>query len=540
MTKAFHRKTLLFKLGFWVFLFIIFLTVSAIMSKRNAAKIIQASFVINQITFPGLIAAEKFRRIVPDIQQAMSVIIKDEETEKLAAIKEKAKDFTAEMEKLLAVQKDQSLVEMEARFTKYVNLSLGIANTYFSTGELSKVAPDLGKIAALAKELKEMIDVYYDKKHKAFLDSVTMIETLSKQNSILAMSNIFLSLFLGVLIFMVLIRVVIKPVFYLTSRMSDLAEGDGDLTKRLNIVTEDELGELAAGFNKFTAKIESIISQVKDSANQLGAATDDISHNSQQISDGAQQQSASFEELTSSVQSNATNASTASDMAQAIAGNAQTTGQSMTNTIEAMHAIEKSSKQITEAVEIITEIAEQTNLLALNAAIEAARAGEHGKGFAVVADEVRKLAERSANSAKDVKTLILDSTRQVQRGVELSGEAGESLKKMVGDIQKVAEQLKTISAATQEQAASMEENSSITESNATAAEELAASSEEMAAQSQELLKLVSRFKIGEKFSKDRITSEDQKKIRDKNALENERLVASAREAMRKEDKLKFS
>ncbi len=540
MTQAFHRKTLLFKLGFWVFLFIIFLTGSAIMSKRNAAKIIQASFVINQITFPGLIAAEKFRRIVPDIQQAMSVIIKDEETEKLAAIKEEAKDFTAEMEKLLAVQKDQSLVEIEDRFTKYVNLSLGIANTYFSTGELSKVAPDLGKIAALAKELKEMIDVYYDKKYKAFLDSVTMIETLSKQNSILAMSNIFLSLFLGVLIFMVLIRVVIKPVFYLTSRMSDLAEGDGDLTKRLNIVTEDELGELAAGFNKFTAKIESIISQVKDSANQLGAATDDISHNSQQISDGAQQQSASFEELTSSVQSNATNASTASDMAQAIAGNAQTTGQSMTNTIEAMHAIEKSSKQITEAVEIITDIAEQTNLLALNAAIEAARAGEHGKGFAVVADEVRKLAERSANSAKDVKTLILDSTRQVQRGVELSGEAGESLKKMVGDIQKVAEQLKTISAATQEQAASMEENSSITESNATAAEELAASSEEMAAQSQELLKLVSRFKIGEKFSKERITSEDQKKIRDKNALENERLVASAREAMRKEDKLKFS
>jgi hemerythrin-like metal-binding protein len=104
---------------------------------------------------------------------------------------------------------------------------------------------------------------------------------------------------------------------------------------------------------------------------------------------------------------------------------------------------------------------------------------------------------------------------------------------MVGDIQKVAEQLKTISAATQEQAASMEANSSITESNATAAEELAASSEEMAAQSQELLKLVSRFKISEKFNKAHITSEEQKKIRDTNALENERLVISAKEAMRK-------
>ena len=161
-------------------------------------------------------------------------------------------------------------------------------------------------------------------KIQGFLDSVTMIETLSKQNSILAMSNIFVSL-PGSPDFYGFDQGCHQTGFYLTSRMSDLAEGDGDLTKRLNIVTEDELGELAAGFNKFTAKIERIISQVKDSANQLGAATDEISHSSLQISDGAQQQSASFEEMTSSVQSNATNASTANDMAQAIAGNAQTT-----------------------------------------------------------------------------------------------------------------------------------------------------------------------------------------------------------------------
>jgi methyl-accepting chemotaxis protein len=169
-----------------------------------------------------------------------------------------------------------------------------------------------------------------------------------------------------------------------------------------------------------------------------------------------------------------------------------------------MSEIERSAKQISQIIGVIDEIAFQTNLLALNAGVEAAQAGEAGRGFAVVASEVRALAQRSAGAAKEIKGLISESSRQVETGVDLVGQAGDSLVRFLEQIGRVSQLVSEISASSQEQStglsqvnAAMNQMDQVTQQNAAMVEESTAASKSLAAESSELATLVSEFNVGE-------------------------------------------
>ncbi len=232
---------------------------------------------------------------------------------------------------------------------------------------------------------------------------------------------------------------------------------------------------------------------ITQSLRRIESVTQEVTKASLELSSSSQTQSASveevgasLEELIASIQDVAEHTNMVSNTAHNSAEQAKTGGDAVQKAITAMELISESSKRITEIIEVIYDITEQTNLLALNAAIEAARAGEEGKGFAVVADEVRKLAERSATAAQEVATLIKESGNRVFEGSELSNRAGDVLQAIIGHVDKTAEMVEQISAATEEQAAtsntikdSMSQISATVEQNASFAETQASAAQHM-------------------------------------------------------------
>lgn len=287
------------------------------------------------------------------------------------------------------------------------------------------------------------------------------------------------------------------------------AAAAGDLTHPITVSGADAVGELAAGLKKMINDLRSVISEVMEGSAQFTEGSRVVAESAQSLAEGAQiqgtsveQMKSSVEELTRTIDAVKDNAREANDVAKNTSQLAEDGGAAVKKSVEAMERIRASSNQISEIIQVISEIANQTNLLALNAAIEAARAGEHGLGFAVVADEVRKLAERSSEAAKEISTLIRESTQRVEDGAVLSEQAGRALTNIIQGTETTAKRIAEIAAVTVEQAKSarsvadaIKKVAAVTEQSAAGSEEMAASSEELGAQAASLRDLVTRFTV---------------------------------------------
>lgn len=296
-----------------------------------------------------------------------------------------------------------------------------------------------------------------------------------------------------------------------------LAEGleelsKGNLTYSLTQTFPEEYVKLQSDFNAAMGQLKDAmttvvtnVSAIRSGAGEISQAADDLSRRTEQQAASLEETAAALDQITATVRRTASGAKQCSDVVLAARGDAEKSGEIVRDAVGAMSAIEQSSTQISQIIGVIDEIAFQTNLLALNAGVEAARAGDAGRGFAVVASEVRALAQRSADAAKEIKTLISSSGTQVGAGVSLVGQTGEALTRIVERVAEIDGLVSEIAASAQEQATGLQQVNTavnqmdqVTQQNAAMVEQSTAASHSLAQEADVLNQSVSRFEIGER------------------------------------------
>ena len=304
-----------------------------------------------------------------------------------------------------------------------------------------------------------------------------------------------------------MLRSITRPLHEAVEVAKKLAAGD--LSQKIDVRSTDEVGQLLAALSNTSGQWSRIVGGIKDSTEQINHASKEIAAGNADLSQRTEQQASSLEEtassmeeLTSTVKQNAENARQANQLATGASEVAVRGGEVVREVVNTMGGITESSKKIADIIGVIDGIAFQTNILALNAAVEAARAGEQGRGFAVVASEVRSLAQRSANAAKEIKTLIDDSVGKVDAGSKLVDAAGQTMEEVVTSIKRVTDIMAEITAASQEQSSGIEQVNQavtqmdeVTQQNAALVEEAAAAAESMQEQANALATAVSVFKL---------------------------------------------
>ena len=393
---------------------------------------------------------------------------------------------------------------------------------------MTETAARLNQVQDLLGELQAHLETRVENENTAVRAALA---GMSRSNLILTLVAVVIAIAAGVLVARSIVRGVQKL------KASFQKVGAGDLTERCDLKSNDELGDLAGGFNELADTLDGAMREVDDAAREVASASTQIAASSEEMATGMNEQSqqvtqisAAIEEMSASITEVAHKSRDASEKAEHSGETAQQGGAIVEETVTGMNAISeavatsavsvqelgKRGEQIGQVIEVINDIADQTNLLALNAAIEAARAGEHGRGFAVVADEVRKLADRTTKATDEVAQSITaiqnetaaavskmeSGTDEVQRGVEKAREAGSSLGEIVQGARDVASLIQSIAAAAEEQSTASEQVSrnvesitAVTGQTSEGARQSAAASTQLSGKAEQLQQLVGRFTL---------------------------------------------
>ncbi|HEX4844758.1 MAG TPA: methyl-accepting chemotaxis protein [Geothrix sp.] len=433
--------------------------------------------------------------------------------------REQAKKRVAELTRLETEPKNlATLAEINVQLEAYAKGFASVAGQ-IQAGAIKTPAEAnraIGEFKSATHQAEATITAYAGRQDQDIAQALKDMDDSNRRDQVL-MSVILLFTFAGMAVFAArLIGSIRKPLQGIAHLVRDMGQGEGDLTHRLTYAGKDELGEICEGFNQFVTKLRGIIAQVAQTSHQVASATQELSATAEQINqttaelsqnadrqrEAMIQSSSALEQMSASivqVRSAAGEAEKVADGSLAMTSQGSTAAQASNH---AMDAIKESSGKVGRITGVIADIARQTNLLSLNAAIEAAKAGAQGKGFAVVAEEIRKLAERSATAAKEISGLIGESSERVDMGVDSVGSVGRSLSSIEAATRENMDRIRSISLAMEEQSKASQEmvsavgtTTQISEQTAGASTQLSSTIHEVSRTIEELARIANELRV---------------------------------------------